>query len=96
MHLRLKASGQTVIINSIQNYLQELPDNRLYHQALVHVRAQQHYRTGELRAVQLIDFVDYAPSYDEAVLDRFAEKGREAWRDIPDATAWVRELRGGT
>lgn len=95
VHLRLKASDQTVIINSAQNYLQELPDNRLYHQALVHVRAQQHYRTGELRAVQLIDFVDYAPSYDEAALDRFAKKGREAWRDVPDATAWIREQRGG-
>ena len=36
----------------------------------------------------------YAPSYDEAALDRFAEKGREAWRDVPDAAAWVREIRG--
>lgn len=96
VHLRLKDSGQTVIVNSAQNYLQELTDNRLYHQALIHVRAQQHYRTGELRAVQLIEFVDYAPSYDEAALDRFAEKGREAWRDIPDSVAWVREMRGGT
>ena len=37
----------------------------------------------------------YAPVYDEAALDRFAARGREAWRDVPDAVAWVRELRGG-
>ena len=96
IHLRLKDTGQTIIINAAQAYLQELPDNRLYHQALVHVKAQQHYRTGALRAVQLIAIEDYAPTYDEAALDRFAEKGREAWRDVPDAVAWVRERRGGS
>jgi len=96
VHLRLKDSGQLVKIDAVQDYLKDLPDNRLYHQALVHVRAQQHYRTGALRAVQLIAFEDYAPVYDEAALDRFAAKGREAWRDIPDAVAWVRERRGGS
>jgi len=96
VHLRLKDTGQTIIINSAQNYLQELPDNRLYHQALVHVRAQQHYRTGALRNVQLVAFEDYAPVYDEAALERFAQRGREAWRDVPDAVAWVRERRGGS
>ena len=95
IHLRIKDTGQTIIINSAQDYLQELPDNRLYHQALVYVRAQQHYRTGVLRNVQLIAFEDYAPVYDEAALDRFAKRGREAWRDVPDAVAWVRERRGG-
>ena len=33
--------------------------------------------------------------YDEAALDRFAEAGRLAWADVPDAAAWVRQLRGG-
>jgi hypothetical protein len=95
VHLRLKDTGQTIIINAAQDYLQELPDNRLYHPALAHVKAQQHYRTGTLRNVQLIALEEYAPVYDEAALDRFAERGREAWRDVPDAAAWVREQRGG-
>jgi hypothetical protein len=38
---------------------------------------------------------DYSPGYDEAALDRFAEAGKKAWADVPDAAAWVRELRGG-
>ena len=46
--------------------------------------------------MQLIAFEDYAPVYDEAALDRFTERGREAWRDVPDAVAWVRERRGDT
>ena len=70
-------------------------ENRLYHKALLQVRAEQHFRTGELRNVQLIAFVDYQPAYDEAALDRFAEKGEQAWADVPDAARWVRELRGG-
>jgi DEAD/DEAH box helicase domain-containing protein len=34
------------------------------------------------------------PGVDEPALDRFAEAGREAWADVPDAAEWVRELRG--
>ena len=37
----------------------------------------------------------YAPSYDEEELEAFIEKGSRAWADVPDAAAWVRELRGG-
>lgn len=32
----------------------------------------------------------------DAMLDRFAAKGREAWKNVPNATAWVEELRGQT
>ena len=38
----------------------------------------------------------YSPVYDEDALNRFAEVGRKAWADVPDAAAWVRELRGGS
>ena len=96
VHLRLKDTGQIVKIDTAQNYLRDLSENRLYHPALAHVRAEQHFRTGTLRNVQLIAFENYAPVYDEAALDRFGEKGRVAWRDVPDAVAWVRQRRGGT
>ncbi len=36
----------------------------------------------------------YAPSYDEEELEAAIEKGSRAWADVPDAVAWVRELRG--
>jgi hypothetical protein len=70
-------------------------ENRLYHKALLHVRAEQHYRTGDLRNIQLISFVDYQPAYNEEALDRFTAKGAAAWADVPDAAQWVREVRGG-
>ena len=68
---------------------------RLYHKVLLHVRAEQHFRTGDLRNIQLISFVDYQPAYNEEALDRFTAKGAAAWADVPDAAQWVREVRGG-
>lgn len=91
VHLRLDKTGEIVRIGSQQGYLKG--NDRLYHKALLHVRAEQHFRTGDLRNIQLIAFVDYEPGFDEEALNRFADKGAEAWGDVPDAAAWVREVR---
>ena len=95
IHLRLDRGGKTVLVGASQGYLREQEENRLYHKALLHVRAEQHFRTGDLRNIQLISFVDYQPAYNEEALDRFTAKGVEAWADVPDAAQWVREARGG-
>jgi hypothetical protein len=95
IHLKLDRGGKPVLVGAAQGYLRDLTENRIYHKALLHVRAEQHYKTGDLRNVQLISFVDYQPNYDEAALDRFAAKGAAAWADVPDAAQWVREVRGG-
>ena len=95
VHLKLERGGKTLLVGASQGYLREQEDNRLYHKALLHVRAEQHYRTGDLRNIQLISFVDYQPGYSEEALDQFAAKGAAAWADVPDAAQWVREVRGG-
>jgi len=94
VHLRLEESRQTVVIGSNQSYLRG--NNRLYHKALLRVHADQHFKTGELRNLRLISFEDYQPGFDESALDMFVADGTKAWADIPDAAAWVRELRGAT
>lgn len=95
VHLKLERGGKTLVVGASQGYLREQVENRLYHKALLHVRAEQHFRTGDLRNIQLISFVDYQPAYNEEALDRFTAKGAEAWADVPDAAQWVREVRGG-
>lgn len=95
IHLKLDRGGKTVLVGANQGYLQEQSENRLYHKALLHVRAEQHYQSGDLRNVQLISFLEYKPAYDEDVLDNFANKGAKAWAEVPDAADWVRELREG-
>jgi hypothetical protein len=95
IHLKLVRTGKTVLVGAAQGYLRDLVENRVYHKALLHVQAEQHYKTGELRNVRLISFMDYQPGYDQTALDRFAANGAKAWADVPDAAQWVRETRGG-
>ena len=94
IHIRLDDSGELLTIGTNQGYLKDQEENRLYHKVLVRVEADQHCRTGRLRNLRLLSFEEYKPGYDEAALDRFAEAGRRAWRGVPDAAKWVRELRG--
>ncbi len=95
VHIRLDDSGQIVRVGTNQGYLKDQKKNRLYRKVLVRVEADQHFRTRELRNLRLLSFEDYEPRYDAAALDRFAEAGRRAWADVPDAAEWVRQLRGG-
>ena len=95
VHLRLFDSGKIIKIDTTQSYLEKQSSNRLYHKTLLHVRAEEHHKTGAWRNVQLIAFADYDPVYDEDALDRFAEAGTKAWKDIPDGNKWLQEHRGG-
>lgn len=95
VHIRLEDSGKVVRIGTNQGYLHDQQENRLYRKVLVRVEARQHHRTGELRHLRLLSFEDYRPRYDEDALDRFAAAGKKAWAEVPDASRWVTELRGG-
>ncbi len=95
VHLRLRDTGQTVIVNTSQDRLRDQPENRLYRETLLRVRAEQHFKTGQLRNIHLVSFEDYAPSFNEDEFNRFTSEGVLAWRDVPDATEWVRRQRGG-
>lgn len=95
VHLALEDTGQTVIVGATQDFLREQQTNRLYHKTLLRVQAEENTRTGALRNVRLIDFVEYDPQYDEQALEQFIEKGTKAWADVPNAAEWVRKLRGG-
>ena len=96
VHLALEGTGRILIVGATEEFLREQKENRLYHKALLRVRAEQHSRTGELRNVRLIDFEDYNPGYNEQELEKFIEEGTKAWADVSDAAAWVRDLRGGS
>jgi hypothetical protein len=96
VHLALEGTGRIQIVGASEELLREQKENRLYHKALLRVRAEQHTRTGELRNIRLIDFQDYDPNYNEKDLEKFIEEGTKAWADVPDASAWVRDLRGGS
>jgi len=95
VHIRLSESGEIHIVQTDKNTLRGLEKNPLYERALLHVTGEQNTETRQLRKLRLLEFVNYNPNYDEAALQRFIAAGREAWADVPNAAAWVRELRGG-
>jgi hypothetical protein len=93
-HIRLP-DGTLLRVSTDKEVLQSEKVNRLYKMAMLRVRAQYNVLTRELRDARLVEFVEYAPSLDEDELSRLTKRGAQAWKDVPDATAWVDELRGG-
>jgi hypothetical protein len=61
---------------------------------MVRITAEYNVVTREYRAARLIEFVEYEARFDEREFERFTERGAKAWKDVPDASAWVDALRG--
>lgn len=93
-HVRL-ADGSLLAVGTERDVLRDDPTNRLYKQAMLRIKAEYNVLTRELRKAKLVEFVAYAPKFDEADMVRLTRRGAQAWKDVPDATAWVEDLRGG-
>ncbi len=93
-HVRLP-DGSLLSVATERAVLKNDTQNRLYKQAMLRIRARYNVLTRELRDAQLIEFVEYAPRFDEAEMERLTRRGAQAWKDVEDATTWVDELRGG-
>lgn len=92
-HVRLP-DGTRLTVSTERKLLREDTHNRLYKPAMLRVRAKYNVLTRELKDAELIEFVEYAPQFDQADMARLTRRGALAWRDVADATAWVDELRG--
>ena len=89
-------NGHTLTVVAERDALKNDTVNRLYKVAMLRIKADYNVVTRDLRNARLIEFVEYAPRVDEDELARLMRRGAVAWRDVPNATAWVDELRGGT
>ena len=92
-HIRL-ASGERLMVDTDRAVLRDDKVNRLYKSSMVRISAEYNVATRQHRNARLIEFVDYAPQFDEPEFDRLTAVGRQAWKDVPDASAWVDALRG--
>jgi hypothetical protein len=93
-HVRLP--NKTLLkVSTERRVLHDDTQNRLYKQAMLRIRAKYNVLTRELKDAELIEFVEYAPQFDEAEMARLTRRGAQAWKDVADATAWVDEIRGG-
>jgi hypothetical protein len=94
-HVKLP-DGRTLKVTAERAVLKNDTVNRLYKVAMLRIKADYNVVTRDLRNARLIEFVEYAPRVDEDELARLMRRGAVAWKDVPNATAWVDELRGGT
>lgn len=91
-HVKLP-DGRTLKVTAERDVLKDDTVNRLYKIAMLRIKAEYNVLTRDLRNARLVEFVEYAPKVDEDELARLTRRGANAWKDVPDATAWVDELR---
>lgn len=95
VHIRPRNAKDALIIAATADQIRQQKDNLVFHKAIVHVRAKQNPKTGELDAYQLIELRAYGPKVEESRLQELFAKGAKAWAEVPEAGTWVEELRGG-
>lgn len=92
IHLKTE-EGVNITIDCKKEDLESETENRVYKPASIRVFANQNIKTGEFKDSRFVSFHDYNPSINEKELLTSIEKGRNAWSDIDDHVAWVRNLR---
>ena len=92
-HIKLP-DGRTLKVTTEREVLRNDTVNRLYKLAMLRIKAEYNVLTRELRNARLVEFVEHASTVDEESLSRLTRRGAAAWKDVPNATAWVDELRG--
>lgn len=95
IHLRLEDNGKIVKIDADPGYLRDLTTNLVYHHQMVHVTGEEELRTGELRNLHLVEFVEYNPVFDPEAFEAKVDYWTTKWSTIPDLDKWLRNLRGG-
>ena len=93
VHIELE-NGESLIIASTQDLLEQGEKNRLYRPALLHITAEENLLTGKLRNYKLLAFENYQPSYSESEFNTMVERGTKAWEGISDGNLWLETLRG--
>lgn len=62
---------------------------------MVCIKADYNVLTREYRNAQLLEFVEHDSKLDEQAMARLTGRGAIAWKDVPNASQWVDDLRGG-
>ncbi len=96
VHLRPRNQRETLIVDATEDQIRAQRENLVFHKAIVHVRAKQNPKTGELKEYKLIELRAYQPDVADARLQELFDRGAKAWAGVPEGGGWVDELRGGT
>lgn len=94
VHVRLP-DGTPLIVAARREQLAAEPTNRLFKHVMVRFEAEYNVLTREYRDARLIAFGDYMAEPDLEQMKKLWARGAEAWADVPNAQAWVDDVRGG-
>jgi HSP20 family molecular chaperone IbpA len=92
MHIR-QDDGKILVINCTKNDLEKQKENRIYQNVAIRVKADQNIKTGEIKNLFFVEFIDYNPEYNEEEFLKLVEKGKNSWKDIDNHIDWIRKLR---
>ncbi|MEO9052359.1 MAG: hypothetical protein ABI280_11215 [Ginsengibacter sp.] len=70
-------------------------DQKLFKVYGLWVKGKQNIATGQLKDLELIDYLKYQPEYEEIVLQKLIKKATTNWSAIKDKDEWLTEIRGG-
>lgn len=70
-------------------------ENKLFKIYGVWAKGKQNISTGELKDLELIDFMVHRPEYDEIALQKQIKKASVNWKAVKDKDSWLAKVRGG-
>lgn len=93
LHLKVEEQSRFITIGASKSSLKGQPLGRVYEEQVIRIKAEENYRTGELRNLEFIEFVDYQPAFDADELDALIEQASPKWADVPDTNVWLDQIR---
>lgn len=93
LHILTDRYGK-LTVNATEEQLTE-GDQKLFKIYGLWVKGKQNLATGQLKDLELIDYLKYQPEYDEIVLQKLIKKATTNWATIPNKDQWLQEIRGG-
>lgn len=92
-HIRLQ-DGTLLAVESEREVFRDDKVNRLYKPAMARITAEYNVVTRKYRNARLLAFEEHQNALDESQLQRLIQRGVKAWKDVPNASEWVDDLRG--
>ena len=92
--LTIEVGQQHYKVAASEQQLAQQETNLVYHEVVMRVKAERQYKSGALRNLELGQFVNYAPKFDEASHAKATREVSKAFAGIESLNDWVAQLRG--
>src|SRR6185312_8971540 len=93
LHILTDSYGK-LTVSATEEQLTE-GDQKLYKIYGLWVKGKQNISTGQLKDLELIDYLKYQPEYEEVVLQKLIKKATLSWSAVKDKDGLLSEIGGG-